>query len=107
MGTAIFSDREWQFRRKYYWDANKEGYKVLDQIRHSFIQFSGINSVATELTRNNFNGKCGYEPDSEKSFRFGSFTTMGEFHIDTGIAESEISDYRQILSLDSALVVVP
>ena len=91
---------------RYYWDANKEGYKVLDQIRHSFIQFSGINSVATELTRNNFNGKCGYEPDSEKSFRFGSFTTMGEFHIDTGIAESEISDYRRILSLDSALVVV-
>ncbi|MFR3549751.1 MAG: glycoside hydrolase N-terminal domain-containing protein, partial [Coprobacter sp.] len=91
---------------RYYWDANKEGYKVLDQIRHSFIQFSEINSVATELTRNNFNGKCGYEPDSEESFRFGSFTTMGEFHIDTGIAESEISDYRRILSLDSALVVV-
>lgn len=90
----------------HYWDANKEGYRVLDQIRSSFAQSSGSNSTATSLTQNNFNGKCGYEPNSESPFRFGSFTTMGEFQIETGINESTIGDYRRILSLDSALVVV-
>lgn len=90
----------------HYWDANKEGYKVLDQIRNSFAQSSGANSIATSLTQANFNGKCGYEPNSESPFRFGSFTTMGEFQIKTGINESTIVDYQRILSLDSALVVV-
>ena len=31
------------------------------------------------LTRQNFNSEVSYDADGETPFRFGSFTTMGEF----------------------------
>lgn len=38
--------------------------------------------------------------------RFGNFTIMGEFYVETGLDTLGISDYKRILSLDSALAVV-
>ena len=61
---------------------------------------------AAKLTRENFNGLAGYEDYSEQPFRFGSYTTLGEAYIETGLSEIGMSDYKRILSLDSAMVVV-
>ena len=40
------------------------------------------------------------------AFRFGSFTTMGEFYVETGLNMIGMSDYKRILSLDSTMAVV-
>lgn len=58
------------------------------------------------LTRQNFNSEVSYEADGENPFRFGSFTTMGEFYVETGLNMIGMSDYKRILSLDSAMAVV-
>ena len=47
-----------------------------------------------------------YEADGENPFRFSSFTTMGEFYVETGLNMIGMSDYKRILSLDSAMAVV-
>ena len=39
-------------------------------------------------------------------FRFGSFTTLGEAYIETGLSEIGMTNYKRILSLDSAMAVV-
>ena len=58
------------------------------------------------LTRKNFNSEVPYESNREKPFRFGNFTTMGEFYVETGLSAVNMSGYTRILSLDSALAVV-
>ena len=88
----------------YYWKVNKNSAHVLDDIREAFER-NEINRV-TELTQNNFNSTVPYEADAEEPFRFGSFTTCGEFKIETGIDESGIVNYTRKLSLDSAIVNV-
>ena len=47
-----------------------------------------------------------YEEGDETPFRFGSFTTMGEIYVETGLSEIGMSDYYRALSLDSAMAVV-
>ena len=47
-----------------------------------------------------------YESNEEKPFRFGNFTTMGEFYIETGLSVINMDNYKRILSVDSALAVV-
>lgn len=89
---------------EYYWDVNKESAHLLDDIRQAFID--GDEAKAAKLTRENFNGKAAYEYYNEKPFRFGNFTTMGEFHIETGHNLIGLGDYKRILSLDSALAIV-
>ena len=89
---------------EYYWNVNKNSAHLLDDIRDAFLR--GDTAKAEELTCNNFNGLAEYEPDRESPFRFGNYTTMGEFNISTGISEENIHDYRRELSLDSALAVV-
>ncbi len=88
----------------YYWDVNKASAPVLKAIRRAFAE--GNTEEAARLTRENFNGKAAYETRGEKDFRFGSFTTMGELHIATGLDETKIRDYERTLSLDSALATV-
>ena len=61
---------------------------------------------ASQLTRKNFNSPVPYESYAEDPFRFGSFTTMGEAYIETGLSTVGMSDYRRALSLDSALASV-
>lgn len=88
----------------YYWNVNKESAHLLKDIRQAFIEED--LKKADLLTRKNFNSEVPYESYAEEPFRFGSFTTMGEFYIETGLNVLGMSDYKRILSLDSALAVV-
>ena len=88
----------------YYWNVNKQSAHVLDEIRQAFVD--GDEKKAAYLTRKNFNSEVAYESWAEKPFRFGNFTTMGEFYVETGLSVIGMSDYKRILSLDSALAVV-
>lgn len=89
---------------KAYWDVNKQSAHFLDEIRQAFID--GDEKKADRLTRENFNSEVPYESWKEKPFRFGNFTTMGEFYVETGLSTIGMNDYKRILSLDSALAVV-
>lgn len=88
----------------YYWNVNKQSAPVLKEIRDAFAK--GDQEKAAELTRKNFNGIASYEESDENPFRFGSFTTMGELYIETGLNEVRMKNYKSILSLDSAMAVV-
>lgn len=88
----------------YYWNVNKQSAHVIDEIRQAFMD--GDDEKAAMLTRKNFNSVVPYESWAEKPFRFGNFTTMGEFYIETGLSVIGMSDYKRVLSLDSALAVV-
>ena len=89
---------------EYYWNVNKESAHLLPEIRQAFVD--NDLGKAAKLTRENFNGLAGYEDYSEQPFRFGSYTTLGEAYIETGLSEIGMSDYKRILSIDSALAVV-
>lgn len=89
---------------EYYWNVNKQSAHVLPEIRKAFTD--GDIAKATRLTKKNFNSTVPYEADKDNPFRFGNFTTMGEFYIETGQSVIGLSDYQRILSLDSALAVV-
>lgn len=88
----------------YYWDVNKQSAGVLAEIRQAFQQ--GDKEKAARLTQDNFNSEVSYDPDAEEPYRFGSFTTAGEFRIATGLSEAGVEEYSRALSLDSALVTV-
>lgn len=88
----------------YYWNVNKQSAPILSEIRKAFA--TGNQEKAALLTRQNFNSLGTYESYGEKPFRFGNFTTMGEFYIETGLSSVGMSGYRRSLSLDSALAVV-
>ena len=87
-----------------YWDQNKQSAHLLKEIRQAFADNDW--NKAANLTASNFNSNVPYEATGEPQFRFGSFTTMGELCIATGIDEKAVSDYRRTLSLDSALATV-
>jgi alpha-L-fucosidase 2 len=88
----------------YYWDVNKNSAHVLADIRQAFAKRD--DRRADSLTRKNFNSDVAYASNEENPFRFGNFTTAGEFYIATGLTDIGISNYRRSLSLDSALVKV-
>lgn len=88
----------------YYWDVNKQSATVLQEIRDAFQQNDW--QKAAVLTQDNFNSGVPYEANAEDPFRFGSFTTGGEFRLLTDLNEKEVSQYRRTLSLDSALASV-
>ena len=88
----------------YYWKVNKQSASVMEEIRQAFTD--GDYEKAELLTRKNFNGLAHYEEGDETPFRFGSFTTMGEIYVETGLSEIGMSDYYRALSLDSAMAVV-
>ena len=88
----------------YYWNVNKQSAPVLKEIRQAFLD--GDRKKAEELTSKNFNGLAEYEERDESPFRFGSFTTMGEIYVETGLSEIGMNDYKRALSLDSAMAVV-
>ena len=89
---------------EYYWNVNKKSAHLLKDIRQAFID--GDDAKAAKLTRENFNSVASYEYGDEKPFRFGNFTTMGEFYIETGHSLVGMGDYKRALSIDSALAVV-
>ncbi|MBQ5627018.1 MAG: glycoside hydrolase N-terminal domain-containing protein [Bacteroidaceae bacterium] len=89
---------------EYYWNVNKQSAHLLDDIRQAFLD--GDEEKAAKLTRENFNSTASYEYYGESPFRFGNFTTMGEFYIETDHNLIGLGDYKRILSLDSAVAVV-
>lgn len=88
----------------YYWNVNKQSAHTIKQIREAFADNDWER--AAELTRKNFNSNVPYESTAESPFRFGNFTTAGEFYIETGLNTVGMTGYRRELSLDSALAVV-
>lgn len=88
----------------YYWNVNKQSAPVLKEIRQAFTESN--QQKVEELTRENFNGLAHYEESDETPFRFGSFTTMGELYVETGLSEIGTTDYQRALSLDSAVATV-
>lgn len=88
----------------YYWKVNKQSAGLLKDIRQAFTE--GNQQLAEKLTKENFNGLAPYEPNTEKPFRFGNYTTMGEVYVETGLNEVGMYNYRRMLSLDSAMVEV-
>ena len=89
---------------EYYWNVNKKSAHLLKDIRKAFED--GDDEKAAKLTRENFNSVASYDYPGEKPFRFGNFTTMGEFYIETGHSLVGMGEYVRALSLDSALVAV-
>lgn len=87
-----------------YWNVNKQSAHYLNEIRKAFLE--GDEKKAALLTCKNFNSTVPYESWKEKPFRFGNFTTMGEFYIETGLSSIGMTEYKRALSLDSALAMV-
>ena len=88
----------------YYWNVNKPSAHVIGDIRDAFAKNDWER--AAELTRKNFNSTVPYESYAEDPFRFGNFTTAGEFYVETGLSTVGMTGYRRSLSLDSALAKV-
>ncbi|MEG1004873.1 MAG: glycoside hydrolase N-terminal domain-containing protein [Bacteroides sp.] len=88
----------------YYWNVNKQSAHLLKDIRQAFAD--GDQKKAAKLTSDNFNGLAAYEESDETPFRFGSFSTMGELYVETRLSELQMTNYRRVLSLDSAMAVV-
>ena len=88
----------------HYWNQNKESAHLLPEIRQAFLD--GDLNKAAELTMRNFNSTVPYEAKGERSFRFGSFTTLGELCIETGLNDKDARHYRRALSIDSAFATV-
>lgn len=82
-----------------YWNMNKNSASLLPSIQQNLT--SGNVSTAASQVQNNYNGTIAYDSNV-----FGSFTTMGEAYINTGINEANVSEYKRILNIDSSLVVV-
>ncbi|EJW98434.1 glycoside hydrolase family 95 [gut metagenome] len=87
-----------------YWNVNKQSAQVLKEIRKAFT--IGDQQKAERLTCENFNSEVPYESYREDPFRFGNFTTAGEFYVETGLNAIDMTEYRRELSLDSARVLV-
>lgn len=88
----------------HYWNVNKQSAHLLKDIRQAFLD--GDLDKASSLTANNFNSPVPYEAWGEPEFRFGSYTTLGELYIETGLNPEQATNYRRALSLDSAVATV-
>lgn len=88
----------------HYWDQNKQSAHILKDIRKAFAE--GNQAEAERLTSDNFNGPVPYAATGEPAFRFGSFTSMGELLLETGLSEQGVTNYRRALSVDSAYAKV-
>ncbi len=83
-----------------YWDMNKTvSASTLEQIRN-YLK-NGSTYSANSLVQSNYAGKINYTKD-----KFGTYTTMGEVYVNTGINESGITDYKRIVNMDKSMIVV-
>ncbi|MCQ2162451.1 MAG: glycoside hydrolase N-terminal domain-containing protein [Bacteroidales bacterium] len=88
-----------------YWAVNKEGWKALPAVREALAK--GNIEEADRILASNFNAATGSEKGGDSyGDRFGSYTTLGELTIETGIDEGSISGYSRSLSLDDAVATV-
>ncbi len=83
-----------------YWDMNRKvDPATLDSVRTLLAE--GKNAEADRIVSREFRGTVPYDRK-----RFGTFTTMGEAYVTTGIDEKNATDYSRSLDLDSAMVTV-
>lgn len=88
-----------------YWNVNKEGWKVLPQVREALAK--GDLKKADRILETNFNAAAGAEDrDSAYGNLFGTYTTLGELTVETGLDEGSISGYSRSLNIDDALARV-
>lgn len=113
LGAMIYGSIEEeriQFNEKSLWDGgpNVPGYsnpnklsswEHLQDIRD--LVLSGDTIQANQLSQQYLTGNW-----SSESINFGNYQTFGDLIINTGIDNSEYSNYKRVLSLDSALLSV-
>lgn len=89
-----------------YWNQNGDGHgrEHLEEIRDAYA--ANDWQKASDLTARYFHSNVPYEAQGEPQFRFGSFTTMGELTLETGINDAGITHYNRSLSVDSAYALV-
>ena len=87
-----------------YWGANQEGYKYLDAIREA-LKGNRIEE-ADQIMMDHFNSASGYAQNGNYADLFGTYTTLGELLINTGIPEEGISNYERSLDIDRAVATV-
>lgn len=85
---------------EYYWNMNKESYKLIPEVRKALAK--GDVRRADELLEQNFNGY----PDAEGNSRLGTYTTLGELLVDTGLDESAVKSYVRRLDIDNSIATV-
>ena len=83
-----------------YWNMNKPVDPALLANIRSLLN-EGKNDSVNIIIGESFRGNIDYTKDI-----FGTYTTMGEAYVTTGIDESEVSDYKRIMNIDKSLVVV-
>lgn len=83
-----------------YWNMNRQvPDSILTTVRHLLDE--GRNQEAGAIVSEHFRGNVNYTPDL-----FGTFTTLGEAYVTTGIPDDAVTGYRRILNLDNSLAVV-
>lgn len=83
-----------------YWNMNRTvSSSTLDNIRN-YLK-NGNTSYANSLVASNYRGNTDYTRTN-----FGTYTTMGEAYVSTGIDESTVTDYKRIMNIDRSMVVV-
>ena len=85
---------------EYYWNASKESYKLLPEIRKALAK--GDVERADKLIEDNFNAY----PDEPGNSRLGTNTTLGELLVSTGLDEAAVSSYVRKLDIDNAVATV-
>lgn len=83
-----------------YWNMNRT---VSESTLSSIRQYLASNNTysANSLVASNYRGNVNYD----KSV-FGTYTTMGEAYVSTGIDESKVTNYKRILNMDRSIAVV-
>ena len=83
-----------------YWNMNRTvDPSILQDIRTKLE--AGDNDGADRLVHNSFYGNTDYRNSS-----FGSYTTMGEAYVATGISTTGVTNYKRILNMDKSIAVV-
>lgn len=83
-----------------YWNMN---HTVSESTLNSIRQYLASNntSSANSLVASNYRGNINYDKNV-----FGTYTTMGEAYVSTGIDESKVTNYKRILNMDRSIAVV-
>lgn len=89
---------------KDYWTMNPNAAPYLPIIRQAFLD--GDSLRADSITRKCFQGRFPFDGEALDTARFGSYTTMGECYVQTGIKDTECHDFQRALSLNDALSTV-
>ena len=86
---------------KTYWAQNPNSARQLPAIRQAFVD--GDQHAVDSLTCRAFSGTIPYNGGDRDTLRFGSFTTMGECFVSTGLNEADSRSFVRELSLDEAV----